>query len=1050
MRRKLSDLQPYLAALALVVVSVSAVRSAEPSGDDLSREFDRRILPLVRTYCHSCHGAEKAEAELNLAAFKSAADVAKGHKHWELVLERLEAGEMPPDEAKAKPTADEHKALVAWIRNFRRFEAERNAGDPGPVHVRRLSNAEYNYTIRDLTGVDLRPAREFPVDPANEAGFDNSSESLAMSPALANKYVAAARQVAEHLVLTPSGLAFAPHPVMTDTDRDKYCVRRIVDFYQRQPTDYADYFDAAWRYRHRAALGEGEATLAQVADQCRVSPKYLAIVWAALAEEKEEVGPLAKLQAMFRELRGPTIRGRESLAENDPAEAKADGRQRLPTPSVPISDRRGCVAMREYVVELRKHLEPHFENLDVEGIHDGAQAFVLWKNRQYRDHRRKYDPAALRVAGQPAPAAPKQQDTDSEEGRRRRRDNRPMLEPHPDLVVPADPAERARHKAAFERFASIFPDAFYISERGRDYVGVPKEKQEKGRLLSAGFHSMMGYFRDDRPLCELILDQRQKAELDTLWQELDFVASARHRQYQGFLWFERTDSRWLRDEQFDFARAEDKTASEETKIMRLKELYLEKAKRQRGGSGAPIEAVEFFFDEMNAQIRSVEQARLAAEPKHLDALLALAGRAFRRPLTQSDRDELLSFYRSLRDKEQLTHEEAVQDTLVYIFMSPAFCYRLDLVAADGPRRPLTDIELANRVSYFLWSSMPDEQLMAKAQAGELHDPAELKSQARRMLQDERIRGLATEFAGNWLDFRRFESHGSVDRQRFPSFTSDLRQAMFEEPLQLFLDVAQHDRSVLDFLYGKYTFVNAVLARHYGLEVDESWTDEWVRIEDATAIGRGGLLPMAVFLTQNSPGLRTSPVKRGYWVVRRLLGERIPPPPPEVPELPADEAKLGELTLREALAKHREHASCAACHERFDSLGLVFEGYGPIGERRERDLGGRPVETTADFPRGVGANQSQEQPLEGNGLAGLTEYIRHCRQEDFLDNLCRKLLSYALGRTLLPSDDKLVGEMRARLDAEDYRFGRLVETIVTSPQFLTKRGSAETAELQIAR
>jgi hypothetical protein len=188
--------------------------------------------------------------------------------------------------------------------------------------------------------------------------------------------------------------------------------------------------------------------------------------------------------------------------------------------------------------------------------------------------------------------------------------------------------------------------------------------------------------------------------------------------------------------------------------------------------------------------------------------------------------------------------------------------------------------------------------------------------------------------------------------------------------------------------------------------------------------------MSVFLTQNSPGLRTSPVKRGYWVVRRLLGERIPPPPPTVPELPADEAQLGDLTLRAALEKHRNHKACAGCHERFDAMGLVFEDYGPIGERREKDLGGRPVDTRAVFPGGS----------DGTGLAGLRDYLRKHGEQDFEGNLCRKLLSYALGRSLLPSDDQLVGQMQERLAANEHRFGELVTAIVTSEQFMTKRGS----------
>src|SRR5262249_36044476 len=254
---------------------------------------------------------------------------------------------------------------------------------------------------------------------------------------------------------------------------------------------------------------------------------------------------------------------------------------------------------------------------------------------------------------------------------------------------------------------------------------------------------------------------------------------------------------------------------------------------------------------------------------------------------------------------------------------------------------------------------------------DLHRPDVLTAQARRMLRDPRVRGLATEFAGNWLDVRRFEEHNSVDRARFPIFTNELRQAMFEEPIRYFMDVAKRNRSVLDLLYGTDTFVNPLLAKHYGmplpgrsgepsrpgatdatgaarLAAPTQMEGDWTRIEDAQRYGRGGLLPMAVFLTKNAPGLRTSPVKRGYWVVRRLLGEEIPPPPPAVPELPKDEADLGDLTLPQMLARHRADKNCAACHRCFDAIGLVFEGFGPVGERRTKDLGGRPVDASATF------------------------------------------------------------------------------------------------------
>ena len=186
---------------------------------------------------------------------------------------------MPP------PPAEARQQVIDWIQAVRAEEVRKNAGDPGLVLARRLSNAEYNYTIRDLTGQDMQPTREFPVDPANPAGFDNSGESLTMSPALLNKYLQAAREVADHMVLTPDGFDFAPYPMLVETDRDKYAIQRIVDFYSRQPTDYADYFQAAWRFKHRAALGKPDATLAAIAAEAKVSAKYLPMVWQILEDK---------------------------------------------------------------------------------------------------------------------------------------------------------------------------------------------------------------------------------------------------------------------------------------------------------------------------------------------------------------------------------------------------------------------------------------------------------------------------------------------------------------------------------------------------------------------------------------------------------------------------------------------------------------------------------------------------------------------------------------------------------------------------------------------
>ncbi|HET9467482.1 MAG TPA: DUF1592 domain-containing protein, partial [Vicinamibacterales bacterium] len=598
---------------------------------------------------------------------------------------------------------------------------------------------------------------------------------------------------------------------------------------------------------------------------------------------------------------------------------------------------------------------------------------------------------------------------------------------NPDLDVPA--GQRARYEAAFARFSSIFPDAFYVRERGRFY---PDDTEDKGRLLSAGYHNVMGYFRDDLPLRELLLDEQGQQELERLWDEFEFVAGYTARTYIEFF-FNQSGEVLGNGRESGSHRPADKDITEESVILDFKKAYLARASADPKNSPIAFEAISEHFEGVNTAIRTVERKRLEAEPKQLDALLAFAARAYRRPLTPAEGADLRAFYRSLRDTSKLTHEEAMRDLIVNVLMSPHFNYRVITSASARPaqnRAPsalLSDDALASRLSYFLWSSMPDAELSARAAAGELRNEAVLVAQVRRMLKDERARRFATEFGGNWLDFRRFDEHNAVDRERFPQFSNELRDAMFQEPIRFIADVIQNDRSVLDMLYGNYTLVNPALAKHYGMPEVYGGADRWVRVDNARQYQRGGILPMAAFLTHNSPGLRTSPVKRGYWVARRVLGEVIPPPPPTVPELPKDEAQL-DLPLRELLAKHRNNAACASCHARFDSFGLTFEGYGPVGETRSKDLAGRPVDTQASFPGGS----------QGAGLTGLQSYIRAHREQDFLDNLSRKMLVYALGRSLLLSDEPLIQRMHARLAASGYRFSALVETIVTSPQFLKRR------------
>ncbi|QDS94991.1 hypothetical protein FF011L_37750 [Roseimaritima multifibrata] len=982
---------------------------AEAAADGLQKRFARDVLPVVKAHCVECHDAETEAAGLNLVPFSDTDSVVQSHSVWEEVLDQMESGDMPPEDVSQPLVENDRAKVVRWVKDMLQQESAKQAGDPGPVYARRLSNAEYDYSIRDLTGFDLRPTSTFPVDPANEAGFDNSGESLRMSPALIKKGMDAARMVAEHLVLTPAGIRFAPHPVATDTDRDKYCVNRIVQFYKSQPTDYADYFFAAWQFQYRKELGKPEATLESIAADNQISETYLALVWETLQQSGANDSPLARLHQMFSDLPAPA---ELPTADDSYQPVKIE-----------------CDALADYVEKARKWFEPEIEGLKVTGVHSGSQAFVLWKNGQYARHRRRPSFQFLnKQENKPAkPESEAKSDPKAESD-----------ELNVDEFSLPSKEQRKSFEADCERFCSTFPDAFYVSERGRDYLGIPKEKQQKGRLLNAGFHSMMGYYRDDQPLVELVLDADEKQQLDRLWEELDFIASAPQRQFQGMLWFERTDSGYMRDPEFDFARPEDKASLRADSIAKLSDIYLHKAKANGAGEIA-VKAIEKYFDDISAQIRWVETTRSETESIHVESMIQLAAQAFRRDLQPNEIDSFRSFYRDRRETDHLSHEEAMQDLLVSILMSPHFSYRVDLLCDSDNVRALTDIELASRLSFFLWSSLPDEELRQAAASGKLHEPEVLLAQTRRMLQDPKVRGLALEFGGNWLDIRRFEEHNSVDRERFPEFNDSLRQAMLEEPIRFLIDMFQSDRPLEDLIDSSRTFVNQPLAQHYGIEFPQDGNATWREIDDASAYGRGGLLPMSVFLTKNAPGLRTSPVKRGYWVIRRLLGEVVPPPPPDVPELPASEADLGEQTLREALAMHRDHAACASCHQKIDSIGLVFEGFGPVGERRMIDLGGRKIDDSALFPDGI----------QRVGIAGLQEYLRAERADEFRRNVASKLLAYALGRTLILGDQVLIQSLVESDSEQPIHFRSLIEGIVTSDAFLTKRGRTNQHDRSIA-
>lgn len=542
----------------------------------------------------------------------------------------------------------------------------------------------------------------------------------------------------------------------------------------------------------------------------------------------------------------------------------------------------------------------------------------------------------------------------------------PALKPDQLILVHPGSAAAKRIEAGLDAFRELFPAALCYSKI------VPVDEVVTLRL----FH------REDDPLRRLLLDDREAAELDRLWTRLDHVSLAPLRLVDAF-------------EQLAQYVTQ---GGDPTEMEPLREPILQAAAR-------------FREDLANA------------EPKHLDSVVEFAGKAWRRPLTGDEAERLRKLYRTLRG-EELDHEAAIRLTLARVLTAPAFLYKPERPGADQTAIAVNPYELASRLSYFLWSSAPDSELLDLAASGKLVDPDILAAQARRMVADPRVRRLAVEFGAQWLHTRDFDQLDEKSEQVFPEFAA-IRSALHEEPIRFFTDLFQHDRSVLDLLDADHTFVNGILAAYYGIPGITG--DEWQRVEGVRTRGRGGVLGFGATLARQSGASRTSPILRGNWICETLLGERLPPPPKGVPVLP-DEAPAG-LSERELTARHSLDPKCSRCHVRIDPFGFALENFDAIGRHRTADAAGLPIDASAKTADGT----------EFTGIDGLRAYLLDTRRDDFVRQFCRKLLGYALGRGVQLSDAPLLDAMQADLAAGDHRVGIVIDHIVRSPQFREIRG-----------
>jgi hypothetical protein len=1112
-----------LALMALGAASPATVRA------DV---FQERVETFAKKYCYNCHNKEKAKGDLDLTRFTRDRDVTSDFRRWHEVVEFVRKGQMPPSDS-PQPTLEERNAAINAIEAILLVEAKKTAGDPGVVPPRRLSNTEYDLSIRDLTGVPIRATAEFPVDPAGGEGFDNTGEALGMTPTLLNKYLGAAQFVSEHLVLKPNGIAFAPFHVTSYNERKKLTEQAIIDFYRSHAVRTSDYTEAAWRYRHRAAA-ERDVSIETWAARRKLSATYLALVAKTLDDAKTGAGYLQQIGAKWDALPAPTndIAVPQEMRELERYIAYVQTRlcQREPALIVPGAGNWPIkhLALRTKVATARDKFDAEsfktrqmaklgrlqtkkgekpsettfYLRIDTAfpNLPDGVIVIprsVFTKSDNFTQNKKEIESQGVEtlraVLEREAPEVAKRLafgkhpnggvlDADAFaikapsvleiplsatavaalQGRQLLIECELDVKVSPETAVHVQHAIGKRPEATFgaemlispasrlakdiaasgERFCAAFPNRFF-------YVN-------DSRGLAAGFHLVEGLFRDDQPLVEKVLTDAERAELNRLWKELDFVTQRTETLLRGFVWFERAERHVLTDKKFDYLSSDDPLLVGEELLSKFERMYLERLgvklvadEIKPENSNPQFDMIHGFFQEVRAGLADYKQTLQRAEEPALVDLERLAQKAYCRPLRPEEAAGLRNLYQRFR-KQGGGVEESLRGAFTAVLMSPHFFYRIPTAAAGKGNHPLADDMLARRLSYFLWSSLPDEELLKSARDGKLQDETVLRAHVRRMMKDPKSESFAREFFGQWLRYRDFLSTDPVPAGTFPGYDAALRKAMFEEPTRLIAHLIQNDQPLNELLHSDATFVNETLAKYYGGPIEEQFrakraddlkrrglsapTDpkaDWYRVEGLRSAGRGGLFGMPVILTKNSAGQRTSPVKRGFWVVHHLLGQHFPPPPADVGELPKTE-KEATKTVRELLALHTTQRQCAMCHVHFDGLGLTMEGFDAIGRSRTKDLAGRAIQAVGSLPGDKNAGKNVD------GIGGLIDYVEKSRLQEFERNLCRKVLGYALGRSVMLSDQSLLEEMENKLRTER-RFSVLFETIVLSPQFRQQRG-----------
>jgi len=1039
---------------------------------------DERLIEFLDIYCVDCHDSSDASGEVDLEPYiYEGKPIGEDGRLLELLELVLASEEMPPSD-EVQPTAEERRETVDSLDQLYRQLAAKHRDDPGMVVMPRLTKAQFRHAIRDLSdGVVSGAGRYLPSEGGAGEGFDNVGLAQSLETAQLEKFLEAARLALRHLRANPAdGLLWrevAREPVDAPADARLEAVNDVIGWFTGEQlhwareftsqlaaeygSGYSPFLEVVWRFEHRAALGRPDASLRDLAASWDTPlPPVPTEKWHAILTADKPPKPFRLWAERWRQLPPPGELGERpirdrclDIALNRDPDAKPPREDYAPPYELSFADPES----REKVIRSAKTRGIWPFEIEIGDAEELFLVLTMGGDDNNGDHgiwrRGKFHFAD--GSTQPWHKVTKIRGANSGNIFKW------AIDDNGAAIAPDAIGQRAPGALKFQvpEGAVRLEVELTINKRLTDAASVQalilKEKPKRqgfipGRLIFGGKVAGAREGKDpsarerSRLLGRINIPgaNRTKAGLNAernVFSDWERTPVA----FIGGPWDHQEGEDPNPDAPFHLTTAEaldnatpEALAELERRLDRVEAIArvphqklhqrvldagFEKA---REGAALPDEfEVTPEARELLAEIEAIESDYRQRTRRWVGDF---ARQAWRRPLRDGELEVLMDLYREAR-ADGLGYDAAIKQSLLAVLASPHFLYRLP-VRVDGGDEvvPLSPHELASRLAFFLWASLPDDELLARAEDGSLVEPTVLREQVRRMIDDPRSAALASDFAGQLFGFLGFENHTSADPERFPEFTPEIREAMIAEVRLFFEAVVRGEAPLTDLLDADYSYLNPALADFYGIEPGEGPGFQRVAVPSQ----RGGLLTMGLFLTKTSEPLRTSPVVRGTWVLESVLGRHLPSPPP-VPAISQDETDELGRSIREQLEAHREDPSCASCHAKIDPLGIALENFDPIGRWRETLRSGDPPDTHAVTKDGVTVDSPQK--LKAYLVGRSDEVMRH---------LTRKLLGYALGRLVEPGDLFLLERLQRELPNHDHRFDFLVEEIVLSPQFRHRR------------